>query len=546
MKAVHGGGSYVIADYSERRPFSSDNKLPGFTVFDLEAGLAGIKLDGFHEKKRSVALAPKGQRSFPRDEMPDLPKGSTLYGRIMPAADPAKLPDLAALAALGEAMMEGSGAATVGGDIPAAYTYLGQFIAHDLSKMQDEDPAARTLNWRTSALDLDSLFGPVDRRLEPAGDTHLKAGLRLGLTHGADPSFDDLPRTRDGEAAIADQRNDSNLGIAQVHVALTKFHHAVASCFQHLSEDEQRTITRQHFQSVVVFDYLKRLIDPDVYRDVLTNGRAVVRPDDSLDQEPFLLPVEFAAACFRFGHSMARSEYINWGKQTGGALAMLLAFTHLGGGLVDGRLPAEWVADWDHLAGDGRQKPIEAARIDTRLAQNLFRLPDWIFQPSPAMLNTTDLAARTLVRGRILLVPNAQDVAAFVGKSLSLKGRPKLEILQNWQMDHNTTELVSKALNAGVSFAEQLRERTPLWFYTLREAEHFHGGKRLGPLASRIVMETIHAAIQATPDGIIDLRNGISFSPKPELGGRGSGPFGPEDCPFALKDLLAAQSKAAA
>ena len=50
----------------------------------------------------------------------------------------------------------------------------------------------------------------------------------------------------------------------------------------------------------------------------------------------------------------------------------------------------------------------------------------------------------------------------------------------------------------------ELRKRTPLWYYILREAT-FRGafGSHLGPMCSRIVMETIHAAIEAAPGNII-------------------------------------------
>jgi len=33
--------------------------------------------------------------------------------------------------------------------------------------------------------------------------------------------------------------------------------------------------------------------------------------------------------------------------------------------------------------------------------------------------------------------------------------------------------------------------KAPLWFYTLKEAELFHDGRRLGPVGGRIVAETI-------------------------------------------------------
>jgi hypothetical protein len=97
--------------------------------------------------------------------------------------------------------------------------------------------------------------------------------------------------------------------------------------------------------------------------------------------------------------------------------------------------------------------------------------------------------------------------------------------------------MVRRCLNAG-DYGERLVQKAPLWFYTLREAEHFHGGRRLGPLASRIVMETLHAAIQAAPGGIIDAENRVVFEPIKQIGGRGRGPFCPDDDPYTLRDLF--------
>ncbi len=49
----------------------------------------------------------------------------------------------------------------------------------------------------------------------------------------------------------------------------------------------------------------------------------------------------------------------------------------------------------------------------------------------------------------------------------------------------------------------ELVTATPLWFYVLREAERLGQGMRLGPLGGRIVMETLHAAIDASEDSIL-------------------------------------------
>lgn len=539
MSAVHGGGLHVVADYSAAPPFSLDNRTPNFSAFGPDGRVAGFDFDGSYEPEtRFVRLIEKAAARAGADKSaPRLPRQASLYGRAVNETTIDELPDPAALAALGEAMMECTGGPTIGGDMPAAYTYLGQFIAHDVTKMATVDEADGKLNWRSSALDLDSLFGPVDRRLRPVPDTRFEAGLGLGRTSGGDAGFDDLPRTDRGEAAVPDPRNDNNLAVAQFHVSMIKFHQAVAARFAGESPGAQRRITLQHFQAVVLFDYLRRIVDQAVYRDVFLNGRAVVHAGVDLTKNAFLIPVEFAAACFRMGHSMVRSHYMMWGKDTGGALGQLLAFTFRGGSLEQGRLPADWVAHWPYLLDEGPDTSMRAALIDTRLAQRFFRLPDWMFprRRDAEIPGTANLTARTLATGRRLLIPRAQSVAEQVRQHLG--GRPPLDTLEDWRLDHGATDMVRRCLNAG-DYGERLVQKTPLWFYTLREAEHFHQGKRLGPLASRIVMETLHAAIQAAPGGIIDADNRVFFDPIKRNGAPRRGPCGPDDNPYTLRDLF--------
>ena len=130
--------------------------------------------------------------------------------------------------------------------IPAGFTYLGQFVDHDITldltsigdKAADPDGIE---NFRTPALDLDAVYG-----LGPDGSRQLYArnpGANAGK--GPGPKFligktinvafggvtgdhrNDLPRSPEGFALIGDHRNDENLVVAQTHLAFLKFHNKV-------------------------------------------------------------------------------------------------------------------------------------------------------------------------------------------------------------------------------------------------------------------------------------------------------------------------------
>jgi hypothetical protein len=90
------------------------------------------------------------------------------FGLMFPNLVPLRVSD-DALAELADSMKDGTAGENPdpGGDnpeIPAGYTYLGQFVDHDITldttplDQQRADPKATT-NFRTPALDLDSVYG---------------------------------------------------------------------------------------------------------------------------------------------------------------------------------------------------------------------------------------------------------------------------------------------------------------------------------------------------------------------------------------------------
>ena len=125
-----------------------------------------------------------------------------------------------------------------GGDvgIPAAYTYFGQFVDHDvtleahsadlpdlldadLTPLRRSEIRERIRNTRTAALELDSVYGsqaPRDGDRMEVGKVADSGGRPPGKTtsttcRGAPPT---LP-VHDREALIGDPRNDENLVVAQ-------------------------------------------------------------------------------------------------------------------------------------------------------------------------------------------------------------------------------------------------------------------------------------------------------------------------------------------
>jgi len=108
--------------------------------------------------------------------------------------------------------------------IPALYTYLGQFIDHDItfdpasSLQQQNDPDA-LVDFRTPAFDLDNVYGrgPDDQPYMYNPDKTFLLGD--ALTGRTDPGARDLPRNsaNPNRALIGDPRNDENSLVSQLH-----------------------------------------------------------------------------------------------------------------------------------------------------------------------------------------------------------------------------------------------------------------------------------------------------------------------------------------
>jgi nucleoid-associated protein YgaU len=411
---------------------------------------------------------------------------------------------------LGRTMVD-PGAATGDGTVPAIYTYFGQFVDHDITFETRSFPTADLLapglaplpvarirdelkNLRTASLELDSLYGPPAPR-DPANHAKLLVGKVTRLNGTQVPlkrppgkgDDNDLPRDprnadplRDRAARIGDPRNDENLIVAQLHLAFLKAHNRLVD--QGRSFEEARRLVRQHYQHIVLHDFLKRVADPAIVDRVIARNRFY----DAL-AEPFFLPLEFTVAGFRFGHTMVRDTYdfnLNFNPAS---LGLLFTFTALSGELGDfDTLPDNWIIQWERFVapGGGRNK---ARRFDTKLADGLFNLQTVtgeVEQPADA----ANLAVRNLLRGYGLRMPTGQALA----KRLGLPALTADEL---------------EAAAASTRQAKVLRDsgflqRTPLWYYLLAEARH-DGGQRLGPVGGTLVAEVLVGLVRRSEDSIL-------------------------------------------
>ena len=238
---------------------------------------------------------------------------------------------------LGEPNMKKIAAAMVAGaggqsTIPAGFTYLGQFVDHDLTfdktevMLGDNVAPIDLLQGRSPSLDLDSLYGggpndPESAKFYEADGLHLKMGKTETPAASRRKQGFDLPRGAGSTAAekrkaiIPDQRNDENLAVAQLHLAMIRFHNRVVDTLAGLTSRRRSASPRsqkvvKHYQWMLKTDYLPRICAPGVVNDVFNQGRKLFEVGAPATDVP-TMPIEFSVAAFRLGHSMIRDAY-NW------------------------------------------------------------------------------------------------------------------------------------------------------------------------------------------------------------------------------------------
>ncbi|HYR22644.1 MAG TPA: peroxidase family protein [Chthoniobacterales bacterium] len=397
------------------------------------------------------------------------------------------------------------------GDLaPSGFVYLGQFLDHDLTRDEtrlEHASAApeRTKNLHVPRLNLESLYGGGPRKSPDLYD-HSESGSEtflLGSTEALPrkriPSTPDDFFRRNGRPLLADNRNDQHLILAQLHVVFLQFHNRMIGYLKHGRAtdeafpnetifDAARRLVVWHYQWIVRNEFLKWFVLPEVLTDIEKHGPRFFKlvPGEKVPS----LPVEFTQAAFRFGHSMVQPQYeIN---QWVGLVRLSELVRKTRPDEPGEPLPADNVLDWDRFTRTWGGNANFAENIDTLISEDMFNLPA-AAMPVPTKTPPPPLPEMTLVRGSRIGLPSGQEACRAAGVQSLAETQVGFD-------DEGNEFLRDRGLN----------EKTPLWYYLLREAEvlgirRFRGGECLGPLGSRIVAEVLLGVMNADPEHYLNV-----------------------------------------
>ena len=476
--------------------------------------------------------------------------------------------------------------------VPAAFTYFGQFMNHDISAPMGGllrntagvppvgiigtlEPAGLAKDWRAldigpilehflneheSPLNLASLYcdGPDSDDDEVKALYNPDHTFKLGTTVELPPkSFEDdkvnpqsvvyargapdIPRwpeppkdgdpnarntrrpvpPKDRKPMIADQRNDGNLILSQMHLAFMLVHKKAIEAYTKSGTSsanrfgEARQLVTLHYHWLILNDYLPALLSKTVLKKPLSQWGSAGEP---LLDKAGSVPMEFTTAAFRFGHSMVGRVYdynANFGqngviKPEGATLRDLFNFTSHGNmGNSDDpplSLPNHWVIDWERLtrtlpAGKTQSGvPGQAEGIDFDIA------PTMLDHASNAQVERHgSILFRNLVRGFHRRIPFGQTLAlACWGKDHQLLSEDQILDALTERREPRATREKLKATAKELGFITH----TPAWLYFLCESKAIEHSERVGPTASKIIAATIVGLMRHNPNSVLNYKGG--------------------------------------
>lgn len=441
--------------------------------------------------------------------------------------------------------------------LPAAYTYFGQFLNHDISAPETDDAtpdlapagiigsaeppglAATTradpasilsslINQHHAPLMLDSLYadGPdspdpeVAALYAPDGKRfRIATTSRLPDSHFADLGLDparvvhasgaaDMPRLG-GIALIADRRNDGNLILSQLHLAMMLAHNRAVDAIDSRKTDRAdcfhaaRRLVTLHYHWLILQDFLPRLLSQKVLTQPLTDWTSRLNAGGEV-------PMEFTTAAYRFGHSLVGRNYdfnANFGQDgrmaPAASLMDLFNFTSQNNmaqsaGAPPIHLPDHWVIEWERLTREPSPPQVNetahgrAERIDLHFAPDMLNVAGEAMVPEHG-----SILFRNLMRGFHRRMPFGQQLADACGIPRLMPDQLRAAMPRYLSTAGEDTSPAAAAERLG------LIEETPAWLYLICESDVMEDGTRLGPTASTIIADTMVGLMRANPASLL-------------------------------------------
>jgi hypothetical protein len=373
----------------------------------------------------------------------------------------------------------------------AGFTYLGQFLDHDITRDTAPLPTSGTVdpttleNARTSEVDLDTVYSVGPDGIDP--DDSAKFLLGAGgrdLPRRPPVPHPFVPGALISEAIIGDPRNDENQVIAQIHATFLRLHNANVDELRRGGSNpnqnerlfqEAREATTRQWQRVVATDLLPRFVGQAAMDRAIQNAPEFWNPGPAGDDPR--MPVEFAAACWRVGHTNFRLAYRlaapngtvaapPAGPQNIQVFNGTFGANDLTGGVNSP--PARFINWPNFFQFPGQLEPVNAGRkFDTLLSRGAFQLPI----PAAIPGGTGSLPERNLVRARGYELPSYEQVARRVG-----------------------VVPVANPLPAGHGL------EMPLWYGMLLESQ-LAGGRTVGATCGTVIADVAVGLLKRTPGG---------------------------------------------
>jgi hypothetical protein len=452
-------------------------------------------------------------------------------------------------------------------DIPSGYTYLLQFVAHDL--VHSAIPLsvagelnADTANARRAALKLETLFGagpvgsPFVYALDAPNDER-RTKLRLGRMRWDEKGveagcpFRDIARTPAEnvtgidrsiaghrvaltEALVADPRNDDHAIMSQLTALFALLHNGLVDIVRrgepatginaNLGAAYRRFLCARDaltliYHNIIRKDLMRRVLHPAVHA-------AYSGPTPDFIDRPVLgmrardgwqIPLEFSHGAFRFGHAMVRPEYVINDLSTHDLNTTLEKTS--ANDPVNMPLDSTWIVRWSRFFEIKGSRPNFSRRMGPYLSDGLGN--DQIF-PAFDQTNRVGLLYRDLLGSALaglwsvdaLIAEIAVRRPHLVNSSRLLADRCyRVEQLREWLVSEPTYGRLT------AEDVETLVSDPPLPFFILFEAmrQPQAEGLRLGPLGSIIVSEVIFGALEhqeipagRSADSLADALAGVS------------------------------------